>query len=143
MHTPEAQTAKSPEKVFYESQNVKVTNVRFITNKQTYVMRNVSSVKSTRTKGPRIGAGVFLGLVTCLWAMGFYDAFNGHSDSGMLIFGMVTAIFASVSISFFIQKYDFNVVLTTNSGEAPALTSPDEALISAVITALNEALVHG
>ena len=143
MFIPAAQAPTSPEIVFYESAEVKVTNLRFITGKQTFEMCEVNSVKSTRTKGPRIGLAVFLGLVASFWAMCFLYSLGGHSVLRTMFFGAVTALVAFTSIGYFRQRFEYNVVLTTSSGEVPALTSTDDALVSAVVTALNEALVHG
>lgn len=54
---------------------------------------------------------------------------------GLALIGGAVALWVS-------QKPEFSVLLYTSSGEAKALTSKDGNLISKVVVALNDAIVH-
>lgn len=118
------------EKTFFEYDDVKVTNARFITAGQTYAMNNVTSVKSMTKKPPRLG-GVVLLLVGLLMAVG-----NANAPW----FGAILAVGAAYYL--YQQKTTYHVMLTTAGGETSALTTHQQEYLSKVINALNEAIVH-
>ena len=118
------------EKSFFNEGGVSVSNARFITGGQTYAMSGVTSVESVRHDPSRkapIVVGV-LGIVAML--------FGGT--------GIVVGLFllAGAVAMWFLQKPTFSVLLYTASGKSTALTRPDEKLISSVVAAINEAIVH-
>jgi len=117
------------EKMFLEAGNISVSNSRFIVDGQTYVMSNVTSVKTGVEKANKaasiligvIGLGVLFGAESILW--------------GSII--VIVGIFAFIG-----AKNKYSVVLSTSSGENQALTSADKTHIETVVSALNESIVN-
>ena len=116
------------ERTFFEQGDVKVTNARFISNGQTYAMRNVTSVKPFEQKPPR-AMGVLIALIGL-----------GVTASGNVMFG-VMALAAGLAILFLIKPV-YHVLLATSSGETRALKTKDRAYVNQVIQAINDAMVH-
>jgi len=116
------------ERTFFEQGDVKVTNARFISNGQTYAMRNVTSVKPFEQKPPR-AMGVIIALIGL-----------GVMASGNFMFG-VMALAAGLAVLFLIKPI-YHVLLATSSGETRALKTKDRAYVNQVIQAINDAMVH-
>ncbi|MDQ2821298.1 MAG: DUF6232 family protein [Pseudomonadota bacterium] len=114
------------ETIVFEENNVKVTNARFVVNDQTYAMNGVTSVKRFEKKPPRI--------VPIVIAVGSLVAMSASVIVGLIILAAAIGIWK-------IQKAQYSVVLSTSSGEAQALTSPDRPYIERVIAALNNAII--
>jgi uncharacterized protein YunC (DUF1805 family) len=114
------------ETVVFDENNVKVTNARFIVNEQTYAMNGVTSVKRFEKKPPRI--------VPIIIGVAGLGAMSASIIVGLLILAAAFGIWK-------IQKAQYSVVLSTSSGEAQALTSPDRPYIERVIAALNDAII--
>lgn len=115
------------EKTFFEYDDIKVTNARFISGSQTYVMSNVTSVKAFEEKPNRLG-GIFallIGLATSL----------SNTDIGLLIMG-------AAAFYLYQQKTVYHVMLATAGGETSALKTHQREYLSKVVAALNEAIVH-
>jgi hypothetical protein len=122
------------EKVFFNQQNVSVSNSRFISHGQTYAMSGITSVKSFR-QDPSRTAAVILGVIgVCVMLAGF------SSGIGLTLFG-ATAVGIAV-LWWKSLKSEFSVILSSASGEVKPLSSTDEAFISNVLNALNDAIVH-
>ncbi len=118
------------EKDFFNSENVSVTNARFIVRGQTYAMSGITSVKSFQDDPSRAGP-IIMGIVGLLALVA--------GDGGVVI-GL---IFIACAILWWIsQKKKFSVLLNTASGETEALTSHDRRFISRVVDALNEAIIY-
>jgi hypothetical protein len=115
------------EKIYFEYEDVKVTNARFISGSQTFAMSNVTSVKAFEKKPSRLG-GILVLLVglLCLGAQAFI---------GVLI--MLAAGFYLYK-----QKTVFHVMLATASGESSALVTYQRDYLNKVVAALNEAIVR-
>ena len=115
------------EKTFFEYEDVKVTNARFISGSQTYAMSNVTSVKAFEKKPTRFfGIMVFLiGLVIC---------------SNYVIVGLI--ISAAAAFYLYNQKTVYHVMLATAGGETSALRTHQRDYLNKVVSALNEAIVH-
>lgn len=119
------------ETVFFDENNVKVTNARFIANNQTYAMSGVTSVRSTmapaEVKGYLIGIGI--GLIMLFALEGAAKLF-GVVVAGVAIWLMISA------------KSTHWVTLVTSAAESRALESKDELFINRVVEALNDAIIH-
>lgn len=115
------------EKTFFEYEDVKVTNARFISGSQTYAMSNVTSVKAFEEKPKRfIGIIVLLiGLLIC---------------SNNVIVGLIIA--AAAAFYLYKQKTIYHIMLATAGGETSALRTHQPEYLSKVVSALNEAIVH-
>lgn len=128
------------EKTFYESDNIKVTSVRFIVNNQTYALSSVNSVRvsevdttSSCTAPALIAAG---GIV---WVL-FLIAFKGRPIYYLQpIALMVAGIYLLTRIK---KNSEYRVVLTTSSGENAVLRSNEKQEIILVEKALNDAIVY-
>lgn len=115
------------EKTFFEYEDVKVTNARFMTGGQTYAMNNVTSVK-THKKPPRRWPGLLvllLGLTVSL----------DRPQAGIPI--MIAAAYY-----LYRQKTAYHVMLTTSGGESSALMTFQPEYLAKVVGALNEAIIH-
>ena len=115
---------------FFRSENVLVSQTRFVTFGQTYAMSGVTSVKASSVRPSRTGPLVVGGIgVICLFA----------GSAGALIFGAILlAIAALIWVS---QKPEYFVSLSVASGEVRALRSKDPQFIGDVIQALNECII--
>jgi len=128
------------EKTFYESDNIKVTNVRFIVNSQTYALSSVNSVgvsevdtTSSCTAPALIAAG---GII---WML-FLIAFKGRPIYYLQpIALMVAGIYLLTRIK---KNSEYRVVLTISSGENAVLSSNEKQEIILVEKALNDAIVY-
>ena len=126
------------EKVFFEYEDVKVTNSRFVTGGQTFAMNNVTSVK-THNETPSRWPGILVVFI------GFSAAFNAlvvglSVDFKMLSVGI--AIIAAAGYYLYQQKVTYHVMLTTSGGETSALKTHQLEYITKVVGALNEAIIH-
>lgn len=114
---------------FFNQGNVSVSNSRFIVDGQTYVMSNVTSVKSGVTPPNRTGA-ILLIIIGLFLLIG---------KGGVFITGL--AFIASGVLAWINIKPQYSVILNTSAGENQALTSEDNVYIEKVIHALNSAIV--
>ena len=115
------------EQTFFEYEDVKVTNARFISGSQTYAMSNVTSVKAFEQKPKRLWGILLL-------VIGLLVAINAP------VVGIVIA--AGAAIYLFMQKTVYHVMLATSGGETSALKTYQQEYLQKVVSALNEAIVH-
>ena len=115
------------EKTFFEYEDVKVTNARFVTGGQTFAMNNVTSVKNHK-QTPSRWVGILMLLV------GIGAAFNAP------IVGII--IIAAAAYYLYQQKTTYHVMLTTSGGESSALKTYQLEYITKVVGALNEAIIY-
>lgn len=116
------------EQTFFEYEDVKVTNTRFVSGSQTYAMSNITSVKPLEQKPSRLG-----GVLVLLIGLAFLSTSN-------YVFGAVLAAGAAAYLYF--QKTVFHVLLSTSGGETKALKTYQRAYLNKVVAALNEAIVY-
>jgi hypothetical protein len=129
MFTPE-------ELIFFHSENIAVTNARFIVGAQTFAMRGITSVEGVETPVSYSGAAA-LGLVGLVM---FMNLFNG----GIFIGVMGLLIIAAAIWLIKQKKPTYAVVLRTAGGEVTAYQSADRKHIAQIIQALNQAMIsHG
>ena len=115
------------EKEFFNYEDVKVTNARFVNGNQTYAMSNITSVKSFVQKPSRLG-GVIVLLV------GLAIALNSP------VVGLLIA--AAAMVYLVLQKTKYHIMLATAGGEVSALTTHQSDYLQKVVAALNEAIVY-
>ena len=115
------------ETTFFEYEDVKVTNSRFISGSQTYAMSNVTSVKAFEQKPKRWGGILVL-------VIGLAIASNTPAV------GLVIAAVAALYL--YMQKTMFHVMLATSGGETSALKTHQREYLDKVVSALNNAIVH-
>lgn len=114
------------EKIFFEYEDVKVTNSRFISGGQTYVMNNITSVKPFEQNPSRIG-----GIVVFLIGLA---AMSSNVLVGLLVC-------AAAAYFLYQQKTVFHILLATSAGETKALVTYQRDYLDKVIAALNNAIV--
>ncbi len=115
------------EKTFFEYENVKVTNARFLVDGQTFAMSNITSVASAQDDPSRVGPILMMivGFAIC---------------ASNIFVGLVVAALGAWWL--WKQKSTYHVMLKTSGGETKALTSNQEDYVRKVIAALNDAIVH-
>jgi hypothetical protein len=116
------------ERIFFEYEDVKVTNTRFINGGQTYAMNNVTSVKPYEKKPSRVGGIIML-------AIGLAIMFGASFMMGLLIA-------AAAAYYLYQQKTIYHILLATSAGETTALETYQRDYLNRVIAALNDAIVH-
>jgi hypothetical protein len=127
------------EKTFYESDNIKVTNARFIVNNQTYALSSVNSIKVSEvdvTSSPTAPAFLVAGGI--IWML-FFLSKGGIVDYIQPIGLIVVGFCLIIRIK---KKFEYRVILTTSSGENAALRSNNKQEITLVEKALNDAIVY-
>jgi len=115
------------EKTFFEYDDVKVTNTRFITGSQTFAMSNVTSVKTQVDKPSKLWPllGIVIGLAIA----------SGAPPIGIGVVLVCVAIL-------FLRKPLYHVMVTTSGTETSALKTKQREYLERVVGALNEAIVH-
>jgi hypothetical protein len=128
------------EKTFYESDNIKVTSVRFIVNNQTYALSSVNSVRVSKVDTTSsYAAPALIAAGGIVWVL-FLIAFKGSPFYYLQpIALMVAGIYLLARIK---KKLEYRVVLTTSSGENAVLRSNKKQEITLVEKALNDAVVY-
>lgn len=115
------------EKTFFEYEDVKVTNTRFISGSQTYAMSNVTSVKNHVDKPNRVAP---IALLLFGVAVFFKSSFG---------WGLVVCAIAALWL--FRQRTTYHVMLSTAGGETSALKTHQLGYVTKVVSALNDAIV--
>ena len=115
------------EKTFFEYEDVKVTNTRFITGGQTFAMSNITSVKAFEQKPKRL-----FGILALVIGLGI--AIQSP------VIGILIA--ASAGLYLYLQKTVFHVMLSTSGGESSALKTFQRDYLNKIVSALNDAIVH-
>lgn len=115
------------EKTFFEYEDVKVTNARFLVDGQTFAMNNITSVKSALTRPSKVLPilTMVIGLLIC---------------ASSVVVGLL--VLAAGAFWLWKQKTMYHVVLNTSGGEMKALSSYQEGYVRKVVKALNDAIVH-
>jgi hypothetical protein len=115
------------ERTFFEYEDVKVTNARFVSGGQTYAMQNVTSVKPFEQKPSRFGGALILLVGLALMT----------SDN--IVLGLLIA--AGAAFYLYQQKTIFHVLPATSAGETTALRTYQRDYLGKVIAALNNVIV--
>jgi hypothetical protein len=118
------------EKIFFNDENVTVSNARFIVHGQTYAMNGVTSVKQSVRQPSGAWPAIFI-------AGGCLVMFAGGAA---VVCGVLLIVIGVIWR--FLQKPVWMVILNSSSGETQALTSQDKGHIDTVISALNDSIVH-
>lgn len=155
------------ENTYFEQGNVKVTNMRFITGRQTYAVKNVTSIKTSVQKPNRlIPSLIALVAIIMFYAIGAHggvdavsavegvDASYGvaaveaveavegvNSNIGEVTMMALLLIILPLGGLFYLQKTTYHIGLCTAGGESKALETYDLAYFNSVVEALNKAIV--
>jgi len=123
------------ETVFFDDGNVTVTNARFISNGQTYVMSNITSVKNLIETPSRVGPVILVIVAVIILLAGLSNSSGGAIITGLIFGGAGLAWLNAL-------KSKYYVALATASGETRALTSENKDFIDTIVKALNDAIIH-
>jgi hypothetical protein len=127
---------ENSEKVFFEYEDVKVTNTRFINGSNTFAMSGITSLK-IRKNPPKYGD-----LIACavLALSGIFMIATGDNTTiGLLI----TAFFGiGFWVLFKSKKTEYFIMLATAGGEAEGLKTNQLEYAESVTKALNEAIIY-
>lgn len=117
------------EREFFSSENVYVSQTRFVVLGQTYAMSGVTSVKA------------HMAATSHFWPMSLIIVafFCFIAGGAGIIFGLLLLMLAGVLWA--TQKQEHVILLSTSSGEVQALRSQDREFISAVVQALNDCII--
>ena len=122
------------EKIFFEYEDVKVTNARFINGANTYAMAGITSIK-LREKKPSM-TDVVICILISLAAL--INALGGNYQ--MLVPALLMALLA-----FYLYKKKqtiYAIILATSGGETEGLISNQKNYTTQVVNALNEAVIY-
>ncbi|GIV87342.1 MAG: hypothetical protein KatS3mg054_1371 [Chloroflexus sp.] len=125
-----------PETIYYQDENITVTNTRAIFGTKTFAMANIASVSMVEippNRGPAIAAALGGLLFACICM-----ALDGRWLSLIvLVLGIAIAIAIAVSV-----KPTYAVRIASTSGESNVLTSKDREYIQKIVNAVNEAIIR-
>jgi hypothetical protein len=145
---PQAPPAPKPrtndgETVFFQSNDITVTNARFIVGAQTFAMRGITSVQGIR-RSPSYGGPVVLIVVGMLFLFPMGNGIQEKDTRSVVGFGLLAFILSITGILWSVwKKPTFEVVLRTSGGEVVAYSSLSQSYVSEIINALNQSIVSG
>jgi hypothetical protein len=138
------------ETVFYRSDNIVVTNARFVIGTKTFAIRGVESVdvvnRDEVVKRPQraIIFGVGYSIAFILMSIGFFFLIvsDGDNYAPMIIFGVISFIAVVIAAIFSNEvKRAYAIVLKTGSGEINAYKSFDQSQVLGIVRALNDSII--
>ena len=144
------------EKIFFQENNVLVSQSRLVIEDKTYVLRNISSVSTASNcsiKKPsktfyKILVGIaFILLFQKIITIGLYLEVNKEvpfSDYVKVVLYIGLIIFSIYTMSKLKTQYFYSyfVRISSNSGTSDVLNSPDKSYIQKVVDALNQAIIY-
>lgn len=125
------------ERVFFQEAGVSVTSTRFVVGRQTYAMRNITSVQPLVVPAKQGGAILLIifALVVGLVGLENSSPLGALFGGGILVLGIIW---------FRSEKDTFGVLLRTSGGEVRAIEHKSEAFIDKIVQAINDSIVsHG
>ena len=144
------------ERIFFQQNNVLVSQSRLVIGDKTYVLRNISSVSTASNywvkKPSKTLYKVLIGFASALLLFQYQTISiskmlkTAHSSISYVIIFICIAliIFAIYKISKLKPEYFYNyyVRISSNSGTSDVLSSPDKQYIEKVVEALNQAIIY-
>ena len=128
------------EQTFFSSENVTVTQARFIVGGQTYAMQGVTSVRRSLVQPSKFWPIItlLLGVIAVLVSFALFS----NSIGAGIVFLLIGAGFIAGGV-FWLRslKATHFVILNSASGESRALWSKNEPYIAQVVDALNNAII--
>ena len=123
---------KTVEKIFYQNNDVTVSQSRFVSGGKTYAIRNISSVKKCVVR-KHIITPIFYIAVGIIFLVFSLDLFFRITGGICVIIGVIW---------FFSGRHKFSVRINTNKGKEDSLISTDEELIAKIVYAVSEAIFY-
>ncbi|WKA57798.1 DUF6232 family protein [Planococcus shenhongbingii] len=118
--------AQAQEKIFFQSENVLISNTRMNLGGTTYATANVTSVSTLEAK-PGRKLEIILGLIGLV---ALTETFLG----GIILIALAVLIFK-------FKKTKYIVKLSSSANEKDALWSTDKNFVHSVVEAINEAMI--
>ena len=147
---------QNEEKIFFQQNNVLVSQSRLVIGDKTYVLRNISSVSTASNcsikKPSKTFYKILVGIASILLfqkiiTIGLYlevtkevpfsDYVKVVLYIGLIIFSIYTM--SKLKTQYF---YSYFVRISSNSGTSDVLNSPDKSYIQKVVDALNQAIIY-
>lgn len=121
------------ENVFFEGRDIRVTNSRFIVRNQTYAMAGITSVRAHEEPPNRL----LPLLIIVVGVVLIFTAGLGYKLLGAAVVALGVFIWSK-------QRSIHVVLLCSASGEVRALSDAEDPTVDipAVVTALNDAIIH-
>ena len=129
------------ETVYYSDDNVSITNTRAVFSGKTYALANVTSVEMAIKPPEGQGyASVFLlgGGAAIMYGL---SGIGSMPVQNILVLIFIGGCVALLSIGTLRAKPSYIVKVSSSSGEANALISPNKQYIQEVVKAVNDAIV--
>lgn len=144
------------EKIFFQENNVLVSQSRLVIEDKTYVLRNISSVSTASNhwikKPSKVLYKILIGLALLLLynqykVISLYKQQNTDIPNFcyiMIVIYIAVFIFAVYKINRLKPQYFYNyyVRISSNSGTSDVLSSSDKQYIQKVVEALNQAIIY-
>lgn len=117
------------EKIFYNDEDVTITQSRYVTNTKTYAMRNISSVAIFE-----VSQNYSLQIILLLLGLVMLVVEDVR---------IIATIIIAISIYWIIKtKGKYAVRISTNAGETNSIVHTDKIYVKKVVNALNEAMIY-
>ena len=147
---------QNEEKIFFQQNNVLVSQSRLVIGDKTYVLRNISSVSTASNcsikKPSKTFYKILVGIASILLfqkiiTIGLYLEVNKEvpfSDYVKVVLYIGLIIFSIYTMSKLKTQYFYSyfVRISSNSGTSDVLNSPDKSYIQKVVDALNQAIIY-
>jgi len=144
------------ERIFFQDNNVLVSQSRLVIAEKTYVLRNISAVSTTSNHWFKKPNKSLYKVLIGVALMMMYAQYKNHLHSEKLhidistftyfmMFVYITVIIYAIYKMFKLKIehfYSYSVRINTNSGTSDVLSSPDKEYIQKVVGALNQAIIY-
>lgn len=128
------------ETVIYESNGVKITNLRAVFGAKTYSISNITSVESKTIEPNGCVTGVLVMVGVFMIMFGIVSIVNKDPLWALLVLGL---FFAGGGFALYrTAKPTYSVNLTTSAGEVRAHDSYEWSEIGPIVEALNNAIIQ-
>ena len=129
------------EEQIYSDSVVSITTARVIVSGTTYALRNITSVKTTKTPAKQGCAIMFL-LLGILLLIGSVGAFSSGAGTGMTVLLVAGCIVAIAIVWIRACRPTYHVVIASASGEVQALSSQERDYVDKIVGSINDAIVR-
>jgi Family of unknown function (DUF6232) len=130
------------EENIYNDNNVSITTARIIVFGTTYALRNITSVKMTKTAGDSgcAVAPIVVGLIS--FSVAVISIANDTGGPVLIPLLIAGGLLAGGMAWLRSVKPTFHVTIASSSGEIRALSSLNRPYIETIVGAINEAIIR-
>jgi hypothetical protein len=136
------------EKIFFEVNDLKITNTRFVVNGKTYALASIASFRRHTSEIQQISRGMWyiLGVLASLFlvlpSISVFATGGTRLGFFLLVFGGGGAYICFKNANNYKRKYLHKIVLSVASGEVAAYETRDEQLAAKIELSLTKAVVY-